>query len=87
MICIIKHVFNKRARELITYGGLEVVHAVDELVDNLLVALSDSAANFVRLVILPAYALIVTGTPAVLARYVLGVSRPSFVLVAVLDYF
>ena len=68
MICIIKHVFNKRALELITDGGLEVFHTVDGLVDNLLIALPDSAAIFWRLIILPAYALIVTGAPAVLAR-------------------
>ena len=44
MIQIIKHVFNKRALELITSGGLEIVHTVDELLDNLLVALSNFAA-------------------------------------------
>ncbi len=73
MICIIKHVFKKRALELITNGGLGIVHTKDGLVDNLLVALPDSAANFGRLIILPAYAL-VTGAPNVLARYILGVS-------------
>ncbi len=44
MIQIIKHVFNKRALELITNGGLGIVHTVDGVVDNLLVGLSDFAA-------------------------------------------
>ena len=42
---IIKEVFNKRVLRLITDGALGVVHIVDGLVDNLLVALSDFAAD------------------------------------------
>jgi len=64
------------------FKGTLVKNMLDDLyhglVDNLLVALPDSAANFGRLIILPAYALIVTGAPAALARYVLGVSRPLY---------
>lgn len=86
MIQIIKDVFNKHALRLVTDRGLGVVHTVDGLVDNLLGALSDSA-DLRRLIVLPAHPLIVTGASAVLARYVPGVSRPSFALVAVLHYF
>ncbi|DBA90708.1 TPA: hypothetical protein ACH3X1_003922 [Trebouxia sp. C0004] len=42
---VIKHVFNKRVLRLISDGTLGFVHTADGLVDNLLVALSDFAAD------------------------------------------